>query len=249
VLLAREYYSTETSRALHLRAREALEHTVSVDPGYADAWAWLSILYVDEYRVGYNPRPSAPALDRALAAARKAVAVDPASAMTHWALACAYYHRHELEPFAVEAEQALALGPGNALILAEMGQFFILIRQGERGMALTRKAIALNPLHPGWFWWNVSNYHYDRGEYAEALAAALRWNDPDLFWCQVHLARAYGQLGRHEDAGRAVQRLLELYPGYAMHARAEERKWTIEEQFVEHEVDGLRKAGLNVPPE
>jgi adenylate cyclase len=248
VLLAREYYGTETSRALHLRARDALERAVSVDPGYADAWAWLSILYVDEHRIGYNPRPGPPALDRALVAARQAVGVDPASAIAHWALACAYYHRHDRESFAVEAEQALALGPGNALILAEMGQFFILMRQGERGMALTRKAIALNPVHPGWYWWNVSNYHYDRREYAEALAATLRWNDPDVFWCQVHLARAYGQLGRYEEAQHAIHRLLELYPDYATNARAEERKWTKHEDFVEHEVEGLRKAGLNIPP-
>ena len=249
VLLAREYYSTETSRSLHLRARDSLERAVTVDPGYVDAWAWLSIMYIDEYRVGYNPRPGPPALDRAFSAARRAVSVDPASAMAHDALACVYYHRHELEPFAVEAEQALTLGPSNALILAEMGQFFVLMRQGERGMALTRKAIALNPLHPGWYWWNVSNYHYDRREYTEALAAALRWNDPELWWSQVHLARAYGQLGRAGNAQDAVHRLLELYPDYVRNARAEERKWTTDEGFVAHEVEGLRKAGLDIPPE
>jgi adenylate cyclase len=249
VLLAREYYSTETSRPLHLRARDALEHAVTVDPAYVDAWAWLAMLHLDEFRVGYNPLPASPPLDRAFAAARQAIAVDPACAMAHCALACAYYHRHELESFAVEAEQALALGPSNALILAEMGQFFILMRQSERGLALTRKAIALNALHPGWYWWNVSNYHYHRREYTEALAAALRWNDPELFWSEVHLARAYGQLGRHEEARGAMQRVLELYPDYAANARAELRKWTIEEDFVEHEMEGLRKAGLDNPTE
>lgn len=232
-----------------MQARECLERAVGVEPGYADAWVWLSVIHVEEYRFGYNPRPTPPVLDRALKTARQAIEIDPANAMAHFVLALAYYHRDELEPFAVEAEKALKLSPNNAVMLAEVGHLLNHMGQGDRGVAMTRKAMALNPHHPGWYWANVSNYHYDRREYEQALAAALKWNDPEFYWSQAQLARAYGQLGRKKEAEAAVARLLKLYPDFPKKVREEERRWTKNEETVDHLVDGLRKAGLDIPPE
>ena len=65
----------------------------------------------------------------------------------------------------------------------------------------------------------------------------------------MDLAVAYGQLGREEEARAAVTRLLELYPGFAAKARNDLRKWYYSEDLVEHFIDGLRKAGLDIPNE
>src|SRR5262245_36015125 len=35
-------------------------------------------------------------------------------------------------------------------------------------------------------------YHYHRGEYEEALAAAQQWNDTNVYWKWVALVQAYG---------------------------------------------------------
>jgi adenylate cyclase len=248
-LLAREFYSTESSPVMHLRARDCLERALAVEPDYVDAWVWLSLIYVEEYRFGYNPRPTPPALDRALQTARRATEIDPANAMAHFVLALAYYNRHELEPFAVEAEKALKLSPNTPVMLAELGHLFGEMGQGDRGVAMTRKAMALNPHHPSWYWANVSNYYYTRRDYEQALAAALKWNDPDFYHSQMHLARAYGQLGRKKEAQAAAARLLKLYPDFPQKVREELRRWTSDEPGIEHVVEGLRKAGLEIPPE
>ena len=249
VLLARDFYSTESSPAQHLHARDCLERAVGVEPGYVDAWVWLSMMYLEEYRFGYNPRATPPVLDRALKTARQAAELDPSSAMAHFVLALAYYHRGEVRPFEVEADKALALSPNNALILAEIGHFLINMGKADRGVAMTKKAIALNPHHPGWYWANFSNYHYFRGEYEEALAAALKWNDPEFYHSQMHLARAYGQLGRKSEARAAAAHLLTLYPEYPKQIRQDLRRWTNDERSIEHIVEGLRKAGVDIPPE
>ena len=250
VLLARDFYSTESSPGAHLQARECLEHAVGTDPGYAEAWVWLAMMYLEEYRFGYNVRPTPPpVLDRALKAARQATEMDPGNAMAHFVLAVAYYHRGELVPFSVEAEKALTLNPNNAVILAEVGHLFGEMGQGDRGVAMTRKAMALNPHHPGWYWANVSNYHYYRHEYEQALQAALRWNDPEFYHSQMHLARAYGQLGRKKEAQMAVAQILKLYPEFPRKVREEIRRWTSDERSIEHVVEGLRKAGMDIPPE
>ena len=114
---------------------------------------------------------------------------------------------------------------------------------------MTRKAMALNPHHPSWYWATVSNYYYTRRDYEHALAAALKWNDPDFYHSQMHLARAYGQLGRKKEAQAAAARLLKLYPDFPQKVREELRRWTSDEPGIEHVVEGLRKAGLEIPPE
>ncbi len=249
VLHARDYVVTEVSPALHLRARDCLERAIALDPNYAEAWAWLSEMYLDEYRFGYNQRPDPKPLDRALNAARRAVALDPTSAMGHLAVASAHYFRRERDQFAVEAEQALALNPNNAFVLARVGVCFTGIGQLERGMALAKKAIALNPHHPGWYYFMVFMYHYRKGEYEEALAVAQKWNEPEFYWNQVHLAQAYAYLGRKEEAQAAVAKLLQLYPDFPKNAWKEWRIWLVSEDIIQHEAEGLRKAGLEIPPE
>ena len=85
--------------------RTALEHAVELEPRYADAWACLAVLYLDEDRHEFNRRPDA--LDRALEAARRAVDADPANQLANYALAQAYYYRRDLGAFRPAAERAI----------------------------------------------------------------------------------------------------------------------------------------------
>jgi hypothetical protein len=61
----------------------------------------------------------------------------------------------------------------------------------------------------------------------------------------MNLAAVYGQLGEREAAGKALQELLILKPDFALEARAEIGKF-VNSQLVEHLIDGLRKAGLEI---
>ena len=70
---------------------------------------------------------------------------------------------------------------------------------------------------------------------------------PDMFWTQAFLAMDYGQLGRTREAKVAVDKLLKLYPDFPHQAR--EYRNYIPDTAIEHSIDGLRKAGLDVPPE
>ena len=72
-------------------------------------------------------------------------------------------------------------------------------------------------------------------------------NEPGWIFYYLWLAMNYGQMGRNTEAGESVEKLLELYPDYGTHARTELRKWYWEEELVEHMIDGLRKAGLDIP--
>ncbi len=124
-----------------------------------------------------------------------------------------------------------------------------ILGQWERGIPMVRKAIALLPDHPGyWHIW-LSFNHYRKHEYEEALAEALKINMPGIFWSHAALAAAYGQLGRKAEAAAAVRDLLKLYPTYPEKVWDEFRKFNISPELALHYVEGLRKAGLEVPDE
>jgi hypothetical protein len=59
----------------------------------------------------------------------------------------------------------------------------------------------------------------------------------------------YARLGRKEEARAAVARLLKLYPDIATNYWREARKYNCPAAQIEHFVEGLRKAGLDIPPE
>jgi serine/threonine protein kinase len=72
----------------HAAARTCLERAVQQSPGYADAWAALSLAYSDEYALDFNLQ--ADALGRALRAARHAADIDPFNAppAVPWPASC-----------------------------------------------------------------------------------------------------------------------------------------------------------------
>jgi adenylate cyclase len=240
-------YSDVITPDAHLSMRECMERAVELDPNWVPAWVGLAFAYLDEDRYGFNPQPGS--LERALEAAQRAVELDKENEESRAILAVIYFHRHELDLFYIHADRALEINPNHATILADLGDNMVFAGNIDRGIALVRKAIALNPKHPDWYYFSLTEYHYRRGEYEAALDVAQKINMPNFFWTYVHQARAYGQLDRQAEAARSIEKLLELYPGYPDNARLELRKYNYPEAAIEHSIEGLRKAGLDIPDE
>ncbi len=231
---------------LHLSTRDCLESAVEQEPDYAEAWAWLSYLYNFEYSLGLNPRPNA--LERGLTAARQAVRLDSSSQLGHHQLAYNYFLAKK-PGFFEKAKEAIAINPNNPDVIGAVGLYLAFAGEWERGLALCHKAIALNPDHPGWIYIPIAAYAYIRRDYQEAVRWADKINIPGFFWNYVTLAGSYGQLGMQAEAAQAVSDLLAVNPSYAQNARREFRKYYWDETELEHVMDGLRKAGLDIPDE
>ena len=227
----------------HAEVREALENALEREPEHADAWACLSLLYVEEYRHNYNPRPDP--LERTLKAARRSVELDATSPLAHLALATAHWHRRELSAFRPAGERVLTLNPRDSNSIAFIGVFTSYSGDWARGKALMARAMALNPHHGGWFHFPFVWDHYLKGKYNEALEAAEKVNLPMYYQTHIALAVTNAQLERTEAARKHVENLLELVPDYAGTARSDLSKWYGEE-LVEHLLEGLAKAGLDV---
>jgi TolB-like protein/predicted Ser/Thr protein kinase len=229
----------------HAASRAGLERAVQQAPGYADGWAMLSMLIREEYTHGFNVRPDP--VGRALATARRAVEAAPSNHLAYHALASAQFFRREFQAFRNSAERAIALNLMDGFTAAYLGFLIAYAGDWEGGCALVERARQLNPHHPGWYWFPSFFDAYRKQDYRGALDFALKINMPGFWRTSLALATAYGQLGEREAASNAVRDLLAVKPDFAVVAREELAKWW-DPQLVEHLIDGLRKAGLEIAP-
>ena len=225
--------------------RTALEQALQREPNHAEAMACLARLYVDEYRFNFNPPPDA--LERALHTAQRAVEADATSQLAYRSLAEAHYYRRELSACRVAADRALALNPRDTANVHWMGMLIAYAGDWATGRSIAEKVKQLNPHHPGWFYFFFVSYHYREREYEQALEAAEKLNMPGYYFVSLELAMINAQLGRTEEARKHLKTLIALAPDVARDPRAELSKWWFSEDFIEHRLDGLRKAGLEIP--
>jgi TolB-like protein len=227
----------------HAVVRRILERAVREAPDYADCWAMLSIMYSVEFADDFNPEPNP--LDRALAAAERAVQLAATHALGHYALAFVYFLRKEIASFRAEAEKALALNPMDGSIMGILGVLENCAGELERGCQMVEAAMQLNPNHSALFRWADFTKAYAEGKYAKAFECAVRINMPNYFYAYSARAAALGQLGRREAAEKELRELLALRPDFATAARREYSKWH-DSDTVEHMIEGLCKAGLEI---
>ncbi len=224
-------------------ARTCLERAVQRDPGNADCWAMLSLMYSNEY--GHWDIQDPESSDKALRAARTAVLAAPLHSLPHYALAQALFFRREFPASRTAAERAVSLNPMDAATAAFMGLLIAYSGDWERGCALAERGLQLNPNLPGMYNYTAWHDAYRKQDYRRALNIALRLNTPESFYQHAVLAMCYAQLGEMDAAHTSLQDMLALKPDYGQVARELHGKW-IQPDLVEQLMDGLRKAGLDI---
>jgi TolB-like protein len=242
VLRSFGYFERVTAEEL-AAARSGLELAVQKAPSYADAWAMLALLCVQEHAQGFNLQTDP--LTSGATAARRAVEAAPANHLAYFSLAQALFFQKEFEGFRNAAERAVALNPMDGNSIAFLGELLAYAGDCERGMALAERAKQLNPHHPGWYWYADFYDAYRQGDYRGALNFVLKSNLPGHWGMQAAMAACYGQLGERDAAGKALRNLLTLRPDFAGTIRKECEKWWGPD-YGKRFIEGLRKGGLKI---
>jgi TolB-like protein/Tfp pilus assembly protein PilF len=227
----------------HAIARDVLERAVETAPTNADCWAMLSWIYAHEFGHGFNPRPGS--LDRALAAARRAVDLASSNALAYQTLAVALFFRKDYAACLSACERAMALNPLDGsnepmFLVAFMGDW-------ERGCSLIRRAMELNPHHPAWYRVMLALHDYQKRAYRAAIDEMVKANIPGVFWSNVVMAAAHGQLGDPHAARAALDAVLAQKPEFRESAAELISRW-FDARFADHLLEGLRLAGLGGAP-
>ena len=240
-------YREQITPAAHAALKSRLQRVAEQNVGQSDVWACLAQIYVDEYAFGFEV--DAQSLDRALAAGRRAVELDRANQFALVALAQVHFFRQDLAAFGPAAERGMALNPLNTDAIGILGLQIVHTGQFERGTAIVRRAMELNPNHAGWMQFAPLWDHFHKGEYEQALDCANRVDVPGLFWPYLVMASACGHLGRRIEAVAAVKDLLTLDPEFAAHVRSNVESWHFASGLLEPLLEGLRKAGVEISDE
>jgi adenylate cyclase len=236
------HYETELTPEAFEKALSALERAVQIDPEYGLAWGMLAHLHADNYALEFC-EIEAP-LEKAMSFAQKGVALAPQNQFVRDALSLVHFHRGDKEAFLKHVDQTMALNPNSSYVVGVAGWHTALYGEWERGLALLKKGMKLNPYYPSWF--HIATYmdYYRRGEYEDAFSEALKLNYPELHLDPMMRAAALGQLGRENEARNAVGELLKLKPDFATRGRLLISRYVKVDDLVDKIIEGLQKAGL-----
>jgi len=236
------HYESELTPGAFKNALKALEQAIEIDPEYGLAWAMLGHLHADNHALGFCEIDAS--LEKALVFARKGVALAPQNQFARDALTLVNFHRGDKDFFLKHAAETIALNPNSPYIVGVAGWHMMLYGEWERGRALLKKGMKLNPYHPTWFHLAPFMDHYHHGEYENAYTEALNFNFPELYLDPMMRAAALGQLERQKKAKTALSQLLKLEPNFATRGRGMIGRYVKVDEIIDTIIEGLQKAGL-----
>jgi TolB-like protein/DNA-binding SARP family transcriptional activator/Tfp pilus assembly protein PilF len=214
-LKGRYQWHRRTEQSLHA-AREFFAAAIERAPDYARAHAGLG----DAYAIlgFYDWMPPREAFPAAAAAARRALALEPALAEPHATIAyVALYYEWDWDGAEREFRRAIELAPGYstahqwyANLLTAMGRFDEAVAEMSEAMRLDPLSLIANAA----LCWS----HYYAREYTTAVNQCTRALDLDSSFALAWLWRAWarGALGDHDAALADYERAAEL-SGSAIH--------------------------------
>ena len=183
-------YSSEQGASDYQRAIAAYTEAIRLDPNYALAFAGRSIAfsgYAMEFATGPAIRES---FVRAQADAQQATNLAPELGEAHLALGrLLNVDSHDFTRASEEYGRAMALAPGNAVLVGESGRFAVYMGRFEAGLAAAHRAVALDPLSS-----------LGRGRLGQALYFARRYQEAVATFAEVisldsDYKQAYGDRG------------------------------------------------------
>jgi adenylate cyclase len=199
------------------------------------------------YRLQWSSQQSQDpqTLDRALEAAQRAVALQPASPWSRFALSPAYLWKKQYEQASTEAEQVLALNPSQGILYAGLANVLGFLGRPEEALGLTEKALRLNPRLPPRNLLQLGHVYYLTERSEEAIAAlkkSLNGSPADLD-AHLLLAAVYSELGRDAEAQAAAAEVLRINPKWSLEVWKQRAPYK-DPAMLERVFAALRKAGL-----
>lgn len=145
---------------------------VKDDPRYALAWARLARTSANLATQFLGGQPAQQAYAQARAAADTALALDPNLAAAHEARGYILLSADfDWTGAQAEYQRAIRLAPNDGPSLFGMGSLEAALGQPGQAVALTRRALATDPLNAGWYHW-LAHYLAGLGRLDEAVAAS-----------------------------------------------------------------------------
>ena len=229
-------------------ARQCLERTIEIDPGFAPAYTALAHLQTFDYLMGWNEGRGRRPIKEAVALARKAVALEPQKGRAHSALFWAQFFAGRFDEAFASAQIGLTRNPFASDAIARVGVARILRGDFERGEKLMREAASQRDWVPGWEEFFLFLKAQMQGESERARRHALRAGTDNFPLGLIARIIAFHQLGDADAGNAARRRLSEKYPAVAADIPATFDRFQMAPEIRARLIADLAAAGLPVTP-
>jgi len=221
-------------------ARLMFQRAIALDPDFAEAHRLIALSWSVGWVLGGEPKE--PNLHLGIAAAQKAVALDPNDAGARWVNAVVLADQHRWDEAEAEFADALKLDPNSADAWAMLSELMVLSGRTTEAVADIEKALRLNPHPPGWYYWFLGQAQYLDRQYDRAVHT-LRREETYRTPSRRTLAASLAQLGRLDEARHEAAMFMASNQHFTISNWVESQPFR-DEAACQHFVDGYRKAGL-----
>ncbi len=234
VLQARKFLDTFDAQS----AEPLLRRAIAADPRYAQAHAWMAMVYWVKYFNDYNDKNIA----ESVAIGKIAVALDQGDSICHMHLGFAYTFSRQFELADIHSQKALDLNPADMLALSIRAHWLCRVGRSQEAIEALDRVVRHDPYPPSWYWENRSVVLLTMEKYEEALEALRHL--PQLFWWSyADIGVCCFKLGRLKEGRDAIARAMELCPGLTIQLYMKGAPYRNPED-AERLIDSLRAAGL-----
>lgn len=227
-------------------ARQLLTRAQELDPGYAAAESSRALTYLISVGLGWAESRTRE-LEKAQAAARRALELDQDNVEAHVVLGHVYLLQSAHDMALAAMERALAINPNDSLALEGHGQALLWDGQTEAAIAELEHARRIRPGMKGPELLALALGYYLMGRYHDAIAVVNRAPPPPEVIVDpaldvlLLLAACHAQLGNVEATAQLVEWVRAAGPPRDIQAFG---SWLRQERDRQRLREGLVKAGL-----
>ena len=193
---------------------QCLEKAVELDPGYAQAWAWLGCIVGQAWIRGYLPAPKS-LWQRCVDASRRALELDDEDSECHRLMSEIYLIQHQFDQAEHHNERGLSLNPNNPRLVVQRGYLLVYTGHPEDGIEWINKVILLDPVHPEAYFANLAIAFHAAGRYEDSIKIFKRI--PRLQSKHyAYLISSHLRLSRKSSAQEHARLLLGIEPQFSI---------------------------------
>ncbi len=228
-------------------ARGFFERAIALDPGFATAYAAISLTYITEATQFQLSTMRSEIMPRAIRHARRSIGIDPTDVTGHCALSYALMLSGQHDESLAEADIAVSRDPNSALAYGGQGSARAFGGLPQEAIQSVELAIRLSPFDPHMPRWltHLSRAHYLVGDYEMAvrLGRQVCSSYPNFRTVYRTLVPALGQTGQRLEAQAAVAEAFERF-GDDLRIAMLTRNPELRPDDYSLLLDGYRKAGV-----
>jgi TolB-like protein/Tfp pilus assembly protein PilF len=201
--LMANHLANQNTKTTYISAEKVIKEALDIDPEYSDAWRLLASIY-HTGMYNFSLRSYKEGIPLGLAAAQKAVELDPNSGDNYITLSSLQELNWDFEASAKNSDKALELDPYNAIIVGTAAN--MTFGNIQKSVELLKRSIALDPLVYVNFY-NLGFAYYKLGEIEKAEEA---FNSFLIYYPNsqiIHYMMAQVRIaqGKYDDALKEIE--------------------------------------------